>query len=90
MILITKTSDQTHVCVVIPFILDVRHVDVPAGVTQHAEGHTGFLRLFSAVLAIIFLARRMKNSAVLSLISRLYDSNYFNRHAGAPSLGCCT
>ena len=30
------------VCVVIPFILDVRLVDVPAGVTQE-EGYTGFL-----------------------------------------------
>ena len=29
------------VCVVIPFVLDVRFVDVPAGVTQE-EGHTGF------------------------------------------------
>ena len=41
------------VCVVIPFILDVRFMDVPAGVTQK-EGHTGFLHLPSAVLAIIF------------------------------------
>ena len=30
------------VCVVIPFILDVRFVHVPAGVAQE-EGHTGFL-----------------------------------------------
>ena len=38
------------VCVVIPFILDVRLVDVPAGVT-------GFIiHLPSAVLALIFLA----------------------------------
>ena len=44
------------VCVVIPFILDVRLVDVPAGVTQE-EGHTAFLHLPSAVLAFIFLAR---------------------------------
>ena len=29
------------VCIAIPFILDVRPVDVPAGVTQE-EGHTGF------------------------------------------------
>ena len=39
-------------CVVIPFISDVRLVDVPAGVTQE-EGHTGFLHLPSAVLALI-------------------------------------
>ena len=42
------------VCVVIPFILEVS----PAGVTQE-EGHTGFLRLPSAVLALIFIARRI-------------------------------
>ena len=33
-------------CVVTPFILDVRFVDVPAGLTQE-EGHTGCLHLFS-------------------------------------------
>ena len=41
------------VCVVIPFTLGVRLVDVPAGVT-HEEGHTGFLHLPSAALALIF------------------------------------
>ena len=46
-------------CVVIPFILDVRHVDVPAGVTQE-EGHTGFFHLPSAVLALVFIARRFQ------------------------------
>ena len=47
--------------VVIPFILDVRLlVDVlPAGVPQE-EGRTGFLYLPSAVLALIFLARRIQ------------------------------
>ena len=44
-------------CVIIPFILDMSRVDVPAGVTQ--EGHTGFLHL-SAVLALIFIARRIQ------------------------------
>ena len=40
------------------FILDVRLMDVPAGVTQE-QGRTGFLiHLPSAVLALIFLARR--------------------------------
>ena len=43
-------------CVVIPYILDVSLVDVPAGVTQK-EGHTGILHLPSAVLALNFLAR---------------------------------
>ena len=56
------------VCVVIPFILDVRFVDVPAGVAQE-EGHTGFLiHLPSAVLAVIFPARRIQPS--LSLVDR--------------------
>ena len=55
-------------CVVIPFILDVRIVDVPAGATQE-ECHTGFLiSLSSAVLALIFLARRIQ--PFLSLVDR--------------------
>ena len=54
------------VCVDIPFILDVRLVDVPAGVTQK-EGHTGFLiHLPSAVLAVIFIAKRIQ--PLLSLV----------------------
>ena len=48
------------VCVVIPFILDIRLVDVPAGVKQE-EGHTGFIHLLSAVLALILIE---KDSAV--------------------------
>ena len=55
------------VCAVIPFILDVRFVDVPAGVTQE-EGHTGFIHLPSAVLAVSFLARRVQ--PFLSLLDR--------------------
>ena len=55
------------VCVVIPFILDVRLVDVPAEVTQE-EGRTGFLHLPSAVIALIFLARRIQ--PFLSLVYR--------------------
>ena len=54
-------------CVVISFILDVGLMDVPAGVTQE-EGHTGFLHLPSAVLALIFLARRIQ--PFLSLVDR--------------------
>ena len=49
------------VCVVIPFILNVRLVDAPAEVTNE-EGHTGFLRLPFAVLALIFIARRIQLS----------------------------
>ena len=56
------------VCVVIPFILDVRRVDVQARVTQE-EGHTGFLSLPSAVLALIFITRRIQRS--LSLVDRI-------------------
>ena len=56
-----------YVCVVIPFILDVPLVDAPAGVTQE-EGHTRFLHLPFAVLALIFIARRIKSS--LSLVDR--------------------
>ena len=49
-----------RVCVcVIPFILDVWLVDVPAGVAQE-EGHTGSLHLPSAVLAFNFLARKIQ------------------------------
>ena len=55
------------VCVVIRFILDVRLVDEPAGVTQE-EGHTGFLHLPPAVLALILLARRIQ--PFLSLVDR--------------------
>ena len=55
------------VCVVIPFILDVRLVDAPAGVTQE-EGHTGSLHLHSAALSLIFIARR--NQSSLSLVDR--------------------
>ena len=41
-------------------MLDVWPVDVPAGVTQE-ECHTGFLiHLPSAVLAVIFLAKRIQ------------------------------
>ena len=58
------------VCVFIPFILDVRLVDVPAGVTQE-EGHTGFLHLPSAVFALTFLAGRIQ--PFLSFVDREVD-----------------
>ena len=58
-------------CVVILFILDVRLVDAPAGVTQE-EGHTGLLRLPSAALTLFFLARRIQPSS-LSLVDREVD-----------------
>ena len=64
---LTVCNDAICVCVcdVIPFILEVRLVDVPAGVTQE-EGHTGFLiHLPFAVLALIFVARRIQPSLSL-------------------------
>ena len=59
--------------VVIPFILDVRLVDVPARVTQE-EDHTGFLHLPSAVLALIFIARRIQ--LFLSLVGVKSNLNF--------------
>ena len=49
-------------CIFIPFILDVRLVDVPAGVAQY------FSTFPSAVVALIFIARRIQPS--LSLVDR--------------------
>ena len=63
------------VCVFVPFILDVRFVDVPAGVTQ-GEGHAEFIHLPSAVLAFIFLARRIQ--PFLSVVDR--DSRILSTH----------
>ena len=59
----------TCVCFFVPFILDVRLVDVPAEVTQE-EGRTGFLihLLPFVVLALMFLARRIQ--PFLSLVDR--------------------
>ena len=66
-----STYSITVVCVLcvcfIPFTMDVRLEDVPAEVTQE-EGHTGFLHFTSAVLALIFLARRIQ--PFLSLVNR--------------------
>ena len=47
---------ETVLCVLSSFILDVRFVDAPAG------DHTGFLLLTSAVLALLFIARRIQPS----------------------------
>ena len=57
-------------CVVISFILDVRLVDVPAGVTQEG-GHTGFIHLPSALPALRFVARRIQ--PFLPLVDREVD-----------------
>ena len=63
------TTTNMCMCVraVILSILDVRIVDVPAGVTQE-EGYTVFLHFPSAVHALIFIARRIQPS--LSLLDR--------------------
>ena len=62
---LTYMASTCHVvCVVIPFTLDVRLVDAPAG----EEGHIGFLHLPSAVLGLIFLSRRIQPS--LALVDR--------------------
>ena len=66
-------------CVLFAFILDVRLVDAPAGITQE-EGHTGFLiHLPSVVLALPFIVRRIQPS--LSLVDREVEFVYprFNR-----------
>ena len=57
-------------CVVIPFILDLRLLDAPAGVTQE-EGLAVFLHLPPAVLALIFIARRIQ--PFLSLVDRAVE-----------------
>ena len=69
MIVVTKTSDQTRVCVFSSHSFwTSSSLDVPAEVTQE-EGHTGFLiHLLSAVRALIFLARRIQ--PFLSLVDR--------------------
>ena len=52
-----SVQQSTVANVGIPFILDVTFMDVSTGVTQE-EGHTGFLNLPSAVLALVFLAKQ--------------------------------
>ena len=66
-ILIGRKNRQCcfFLCVFFPFILDFNG---PAGVTQE-EGNTGFsIHLLPAVLALIFLARRIQ--PFLSLVDR--------------------
>ena len=63
-----KVSRLPIVCVLSSHLFwTIRFVDVPAGVTQE-EDHTGFLHLPSAVLTLIFLARRIQ--PFLSLVYR--------------------
>ena len=67
---------------VIPFILDVRLVDVPAGIIEE-EDRTGFLHLSSAVLASIFLARRIQ--PFLSLVDPVKSNCVYKRIRTNPS-----
>ena len=62
--------DCACVCVLIPFILDVKLGDAPAGVPQ-GEGHPEFLLLPSAVLALTFIASRIQ--PFLCLFERKVD-----------------
>ena len=68
-------SGKNVLCVVIRFFLDVRLVDALAGVTEE-EDLTGFFHLPSAVLALIFIARRVQPS--LSPVDR--DAEYLCTH----------
>ena len=63
MILVTKTSDHVCVCVCCLPSYSGRQACGRA-----SRGHTGFLILPSAVLALIFLARRIQT--FLSLVDR--------------------
>ena len=58
---VTLSQQHNVFFVFFPFILDVRLVDVSAGVTQE-EGHTGI------IIHLNFF--REKDSAVLSLVDR--------------------
>ena len=57
---------------------------VSAGVTQE-EGHTGFLHMSSAVLALIFLVRRIP--LFLSLVDREVEIFVFQRMNRCPLVG---
>ena len=58
-------------------------MDAPAEVTQE-EGNTGFFHLSSAVLALIFIARRIQPS--LSLVDREVEFVY-PRNNRSPLVG---
>ena len=66
-------------CVFNSFILDVKFVDVPAGVPQE-EGHTGFLRLLSAVLGLIFIVGGKKS------VSHLFPSSTVKSNFVCPRM----
>ena len=65
-----KSSTTMSIKRFIPCILDVILEDAPAAITEE-EGHAGFLHLPSGVLALIFLARKIRPS--LSLVDRAVE-----------------
>ena len=85
------------VCVVIPFILEVRFVNVPCtmhhapcsrGGSHRRRGHARFLfHLLSAVLALIFIARRIQ--PLLSNNNMLLFSARLHQRGGVSLSGCC-
>ena len=58
-------------------------MDAPAGVTQD-KGHTGFFHLSCAVLALIFIARRIQS--FLSLVERDVGFSEYPRINRSPLL----
>ena len=65
-------------CVVIPFIMDVRLVDAPAEVTQE-KGRTGFPHLPSTVLALIFSREGFSHPFPSSTVKSSFLYPRFNR-----------
>ena len=79
------------VCVANPFVLDVRFVGVPAGVTQK-EDHRGFLHLPSVMFALVFLAREIFSRSFSSsnvksnFVFRVFFSFFMSKNP--TSCGC--
>ena len=59
-------------------------MDAPAGIIQ-VEGHTGFLHLPSALLALIFLARRIQPS--LSLVDSEVETRTYSVYGAKSAEG---
>ena len=70
------------VCVFFPFILDVRLVDVPAGVTQE-KGHTGFLIHLSFVVLALNFSREKDLAVPFSCLNSLSVMTFIHRHSSA-------
>ena len=73
------------VCVVIPFILDVRLVNVPSGVTQEV-GHTGFISKYSKLWKVLKACSCCCNPFEFTVLSLVTDKeNKDDRSAHYPS-----